>query len=101
MRAAQIVGWVLPESHDESRDEFDVDTATALMRDHDGQMSLSPLTSEMKRTMPFREQAITTGCFRRGKPIIDPVTREVMGYEMEMISDHELRAANARWQLGY
>ncbi len=27
----------------------------------------------------------TTGVFRRGKPIIDSATREIMGYEMEEV----------------
>jgi hypothetical protein len=51
--------------------------------------------------MPFAEQVVTTGCFRRGKPIIDPTTREVMGYEMEMLSDHEMRTSGMRLQLGF
>jgi hypothetical protein len=101
MRAAQIIGWLLPESHTRRRDEFDVDTATALMRDHDGRISLAPLTREQTREMPFEEQIMTTGCFRRGNPIIDPVTREVMGYEMEMISEAELRMSGARMELSY
>lgn len=100
MRAAHIIGWLLPESSDAKRDEFDVETATALMRDSDGRMSLTPLTSEMRSSMPFAEQVLNTGCFRRGKAIVDPVTREVMGYEMEMIPDYELRASNTRWELG-
>jgi hypothetical protein len=29
--------------------------------------------------------ALTTGCFRRGKAIRDPRTREVIGYEMEEV----------------
>jgi len=28
---------------------------------------------------------MSTGCFRRGKPIVDPLTHEHLGYEMEMI----------------
>jgi hypothetical protein len=51
--------------------------------------------------MPFDEQIMTTGCFRRGKPIIDPVTREVMGYEMEMMSEAEFRMSGARLELSY
>jgi hypothetical protein len=97
MRAAKIIALLLPESHNASRDEFDVETATALMRDHDGRMTLSPLTHHM----PFAEQVMTTGCFRRGKPIIDPVTRDVMGYEMEMVTESEMRTPNMRLQLGY
>ena len=33
----------------------------------------------------FGRQAMRTGCFRRGKPIIDPVSRQMIGYEMEMV----------------
>jgi hypothetical protein len=33
----------------------------------------------------FERAARTTGCFRRGKAIRDPRTREVMGYEMEQV----------------
>ena len=98
MQAAKLIALLLPESNDSRRrDEFDVDTATALMRDDEGRMSLAPLTREM----PFAEQVMTTGCFRRGKAIVDPVTREVMGYEMEMISDAEMRMSGARLELSY
>jgi hypothetical protein len=34
----------------------------------------------------WSDQMLTTGCFKRGKPIVDPVSREVMGYEMEMVA---------------
>jgi hypothetical protein len=97
MRAAKLIALLLPESHACQRDEFDIETTTALMRDHEGRMSLRPLTHDM----PFAEQVVTTGCFRRGKPIIDPTTREVMGYEMEMLSDHEMRTSGMRLQLGF
>jgi hypothetical protein len=33
----------------------------------------------------FDATARTTGCFRRGKPIHDPQTREIIGYEMEEV----------------
>jgi hypothetical protein len=33
----------------------------------------------------FGRYALTTDCFRRGKPIFDPVTRQILGYEMEMV----------------
>ncbi len=96
MRAANLIALLLPESTDSRPGEFAVETATVLMRDHEGRMSLQPLTPEM----PFAEQVMTTGCFRRGKPIIDPVSREVMGYEMEMLSDSEMQMSGARLQLG-
>lgn len=34
----------------------------------------------------FASQAIQTGAFRRGKPIFDPVTRQLLGYEIENVS---------------
>ena len=42
----------------------------------------------------FDATARTTGCFRRGKPIHDPETREIIGYEMEEVP--MLRAASWR-----
>ncbi len=107
MRAAKIIALLISEPRaariDGSRSEFDSDanTATALVRDDQGRMSLRPFTRDLTREMPFAEQVMTTGCFRRGKEIIDPVTREVMGYEMEMISDPEMQMSTARLQLGY
>jgi len=56
--------------------------ATLLLRQPDGQMSLETVNPDS--TLAGR-YALSTGCFRRGKPIFDPVTRQVLGYEMEMI----------------
>ena len=42
---------------------------------------LEPVESEEE----FERAARTTGCFRRGKPIHDPETHEVIGYEMEQV----------------
>jgi hypothetical protein len=102
MRAAQIIALLLPESKQDApeQDALALETATALMRDAEGRMSLQPLTHELTREMPFKEQVMTTGCFRRGKPIVDPTTREVIGYEMEMITGPEARLSSARLQLG-
>ena len=51
------------------------------MRLADGRVSLEPVTSEEE----FERAARATGCFRRGKPIHDPHTYEVIGYEMEQV----------------
>jgi hypothetical protein len=53
--------------------------AQRLVRSADGGMKLEAVETaeELERT------AESTGCFRRGKPITDPYTREVIGYEME------------------
>jgi len=55
--------------------------AQRLVRAADGRVSLEPVESEEE----FERAARTTGCFRRGKPIHDPHTHEVIGYEMEQV----------------
>jgi hypothetical protein len=55
--------------------------AQCLVRLPDGRVSLEPIVSEEE----FERAARTTGCFRRGKPIHDPHTYEVIGYEMEQV----------------
>jgi hypothetical protein len=56
--------------------------AKRLVRSADGRVSLESIESEEE----FERTARTTGCFRRGKAIRDPVSREIIGYEMEQIS---------------
>jgi hypothetical protein len=55
--------------------------AQRLVRHADGRVALEPVESQDQ----FDEAARTSGCFRRGKPIRDPRTREVIGYEMEQV----------------
>jgi hypothetical protein len=55
--------------------------AQRLVRRPDGQVLLEPVESEEE----FERTARITGCFRRGKPIHDPHTHEVIGYEMEQV----------------
>jgi hypothetical protein len=55
--------------------------AQCLVRRADGRVALEPVESEEE----FERTARTTGCFRRGKPIHDPYTHEVIGYEMEQV----------------
>jgi hypothetical protein len=55
--------------------------ATALVRNADGQMSLQNVNPDSA----FGRRAMRTGYFRRGKPIIDPVSRQMIGYEMEQV----------------
>jgi hypothetical protein len=62
--------------------------AQRLVRLADGRVSLEPVESEEE----FERAARMTGCFRRGKPIHDPHTHEVIGYEMEQVP--LLRAAS-------
>lgn len=55
--------------------------AQRLVRGADGCVSLEAITDARE----FDATARTTGCFRRGKPIHDPATHEVIGYEMEEV----------------
>jgi hypothetical protein len=55
--------------------------AQCLVRHADGRVALEPVGSEEE----FERTSRTTGCFRRGKPIHDPFTHEVIGYEMEQV----------------
>jgi hypothetical protein len=56
--------------------------AQRLMRDRDGRVSLEDVQSQEE----FDRTARTTGCFKRGKVIRDPDTREIIGYELEEVS---------------
>jgi hypothetical protein len=55
--------------------------AQCLVRRADGRIELEPVESEEE----FERTARITGCFRRGTPIHDPLTNEVIGYEMEQV----------------
>jgi hypothetical protein len=55
--------------------------AHRLVRRSDGRVALEPVESEEE----FERAARESGCFRRGKPIHDPHTHEVIGYEMEQV----------------
>lgn len=61
--------------------------AQCLVREPDGTVSLQ----EVESAEEFERAARRSGCFRRGSPIRDPVTREIIGYEMEEVP--MLRAA--------
>lgn len=55
---------------------------TAVLRDAEG-------TMEVRRMKPDRSlasRALLTGRFNTGKPIFDPVTREIIGYEIEPLT---------------
>jgi hypothetical protein len=55
--------------------------AKCLVRSADGRVSLEAIESEEE----FERVARTSGCFRRGKAIRDPLSRRVIGYEMEEV----------------
>ncbi|HEY5808921.1 MAG TPA: hypothetical protein VIT67_13180 [Povalibacter sp.] len=69
----EVIGWLLDEE----------DRAQVLIREHNGDISLQ--TADLEST--FGQYAIQTGAFRRGNPIVDPITRETLGYEMERVAN--------------
>jgi hypothetical protein len=73
---AEVIAVFLPEG--ETRSDS---SATMLLRSADGQMSLESVNPDSD----VGRRAMRTGCFRRGKPIIDPISRQMIGYEMEMV----------------
>lgn len=64
----EVIGWLLDDS----------DKTQVLVREKNGHISLQTADPESA----FGQYAIQTGSFRCGAPIIDPVTRETVGYEM-------------------
>jgi hypothetical protein len=74
----EVIGWL-----------FDDDAARVLVREENGHVSSQAANAEGT----FTNQAIQTGSFRRGNPIVDPVTHETLGYELVPVSN--LLAAEA------
>jgi hypothetical protein len=68
----QVVGWLFVDS----------DRPQLLVRDDN---EASPQPQPLNLDAGFAHQAIQTGSFRRGGPIIDPVTKQTVGYEMERL----------------
>jgi hypothetical protein len=66
----EVIGWLLED-----------DATCVLVREGNGAISL-----QTQPESTFGHDAIQTGRFRRGTPIIDPVTQEIIGYEMERLS---------------
>lgn len=67
----EVFGWLLVD-----------DSAQVLVREESGHISLRAASPESNTGT----WAIQTGSFRRGKPIIDPVTGESLGFEMEWVA---------------
>jgi hypothetical protein len=68
----EIVGWL----------HVDDDGARMLVREENGNVSQATQPEEA-----FGHAAIQTGAFRRANPIFDPVTSELLGYEMEALKN--------------
>jgi hypothetical protein len=65
----------------------DLPTATILVRTADGRMVMQPVDPDTT----LGQEALTTGAFRKGNPIVDPVSRRILGYEMEPAHSMTLR----------
>ncbi len=78
----ETVALLLGEQDDDRWQPKDfAEGAVRIVRDSDGTITLESVASEAE----FEEIASSSGCFRKGTPIIDPETREVIGYEMEAV----------------
>lgn len=73
---AEVVAVLLAE--DDSRSQ---QSATMLMRDANGEISVQTASADSTLV----QRALMSGYFRRGKAIIDPVSRQMIGYEMEQV----------------
>lgn len=81
--SAEIIAVVLPDGTPNAPGALDfVATGTMLLVRHaDGRMALEPARREAAWCNTH-----TADCVYKSKPIHDPVSREVIGYELEMIS---------------
>ena len=78
----ETIALLLEDSADERwRPGGFITGAQRLVRDAAGHVTLEAIQSAEE----FDRMARTTGCFRRGKPIRDPETHDVIGYEMEEV----------------
>ena len=79
-KRSQVIAVLVPEA-DAAGDNRHPRAATMIVRRADGQFILQTVDARIA----LAQQAANTGCFRKGKPIVDPNTREVLGYEMEEV----------------
>lgn len=63
-------------------DDDGTERATVILRDAAGNVTLK----QMNAHDGLAHRAANTDRFRRGKPIVDPVSREVVGYELERVA---------------
>jgi DNA repair protein RadC len=84
----EVLGLLLAEGEERRRTPRN---AQMLLREADGRMRLQDVSTDSL----MGQHAMNTGCFRRSKPIYDPITREIMGYEMERVTQPFGAAARA------
>lgn len=63
-------------------DDNGVERATVILRDAQGNVTMK----QMAAHDGLAQRAANTDRFRRGQPIIDPESREVIGYELERVA---------------
>jgi len=63
-------------------DDDGAERATVILRDGSGNVSMKQMSAQEG----LAQRAANTDRFRRGKPIVDPVSREVVGYELERVA---------------
>jgi hypothetical protein len=71
-KTCSVIGWVL-----------DADRTKIIVREESGLVFAQAATTDGG----LGASAIQTGAFRRGKRLVDPQTKEFLGYEMERIAD--------------
>ncbi len=83
----EVIAVVLPPGAKEAEPHNFVATGTMLLVRHaDGRMSLEPT----RRETMWIERARASGCVYKSRPIHDPVSREILGHELEMIAPNLL-----------
>ena len=63
-------------------DESGAQRATVILRDREGHVRMQHMNAHDE----FARRAAQTDCFRRGKPVRDPVTGQVVRYELERVT---------------
>jgi hypothetical protein len=63
-------------------DDEGAERATVILRDSHGNVSMK----QMAATSRLVQRAADADRFRRGKPIVDPISREIVGYELERVA---------------
>lgn len=78
---SEVIALLLPEKVQSNGGAMPF--ATALLRDAEGLIELRSLVPDAS----LLQRALFAGRMNRGKPIVDPVTREVIGCEIEPLAD--------------
>lgn len=79
--SSEVIALLFPEQGPAGRGTESI--ATALLRDAQGLLGLRSLVPDAS----VLRQARVVGRMNRGKPIVDPASREVIGYEIEPLAD--------------